>query len=161
MTELPHEQIDDVHKLTADAIVELFHIILNDGSNIYVKANDTVEWQGKSWEGIGIKMGTVTNSSDASESSRPQLAVANPLGVFSSFVAAGKLDRAEILRYRVLRNHILTNRNIFSRQTWKVMRIVSLNKQMITLELRNQLDGPNFVTPARMYLAPEFPTVTL
>jgi phage-related protein len=161
MTELPDEQIADASKLTADGIVELFHIILQDGSHLYLKADDTVTWQGHTWEGIGIKMGGISNSSDAGEVSRPQLVVANPAGAFSSFVVTKKLDRAEVMRLRVLRTHILANQNIFSQQSWKVMRVLSLNRQTIAVELRGQMDGPNFMTPARMYMPPEFPTVTL
>lgn len=161
MTSLPTEQVEDVHKLSADAIVELYHIALQSGANLYLKPNDSVTWQGKNWEGVSIQIGSVSNSADASEASRPQLVVGNPAGVFSSFVATGALNRAEIIRYKVLRQHLLENRNIFSRQTWKVMKVGPVTKQSIVMELRSQLDGPNFVTPARMYIPPEFPTVTL
>ena len=158
---LPQEQIEDVHKLKADSLVELFHIILSDGSHLYLKANNTVTWQGITWEGIGMKMGGVANSSDASEAARPNLVIVNPMGVFSSFVAARKIDRAEVMRLRVLGQHITENRNLYSQQSWRVMRITSLTEQAITMELRGQLDGPNFVCPARCYLPPEFPTVTI
>lgn len=161
MSEIPQSHIDDANSLTADGIVSLYHIILRDGSNLYLKSDNDATWQGNVYEGVGIKMGEVSNSSDATEASRPQLIIANPLGVFSSFAASGNIDRAEVRRYRLLRQHLIDNRNIYTRQSWKVMRIVSMGKRTLTVELRNQLDGPNFVTPARMFLAPEFPSVTI
>lgn len=157
----PTTHIQDAHKLEADALVELFHVILTDGSHIYLKANNTVTWQGKTWEGCGIKMGGVSNSSDHQESTRPNLVIANPMGVFSSFVAARKLDRATIMRIRVLKTHLDSNTNIYNQQSWKVMKVAALDENIITVELRNQLDGPHFLTPARMFISPDFPMVTL
>lgn len=153
-------QVVDAHKLHADAVVFLYHIILRDGSHLRLKPDNDVVWQGYTWEGVGIKMGGVSNSADAGEKSRPNLVITNPAGVFSSFVVNKKLDRAEVIRLRVLKAHLDANLPIFTQQSWRVMKPTGVNEQVITLELRSQLDGPHFITPARMFIAPEFPTVT-
>lgn len=157
---VPTEQIADAHKLTADAKVKLFHIILTSGAHLYLKANDDAVWQGHTWEGIGIKIGESSNSS-GEDVSRPQLVVSNQAGAFSYFVVSKALDRATVLVLEVLRRHLDNNQPIYSQKTWTVSRIVSLNTSLITLELRNQLDGPNLIVPARCYLPPEFPTVSI
>lgn len=66
-----------------------------------------------------------------------------------------------ILRYRVLRKHIDMDVNIFQREMWMVSRVVGLKKEGIQLELRTTIDGPFFVIPARMFMPPEFPTVSM
>jgi phage-related protein len=161
MTAVPQSHIDDAHSPVAAGIVELFHVILNDGSNLYLKPNNTVTWCGNTYEGIGIQISGVMSGSDATNISRPSLVVANALGAFSSFVVQGKLNRAQVMRYRVLDTDIATNNFIFVRQSWKVWRVMSMNKTSITMELRSQLDLPALTVPARQFLPPDFPSVTL
>jgi len=156
----PTTHLEDAQKLTADGIVELFEITLGDGSVLRLKLNDDVTWQGNSYEGIHIKISGTSRSSD-DEKIRPKLTIANPDGVFSFYVGQGHLDAATIVRYRVLRTHIDTDQNIFRKETWKVRRPVVVNKTVIVLELRNQLDGQFFLVPYRMYIPPEFKQVSL
>ncbi|MDR3436439.1 hypothetical protein [Telmatospirillum sp.] len=157
----PQEHVDDSLKLNADAIVELYHIILSDKTNLYLTAGATTTWQGNTYESLAIQMSGEFNSSDSTSVSRPQLVIANPLGIFSSFVVNGYVNKAQVLKYTVLGVNITENNNIYVRQTWVCWRIVLMNKTNLTLEVRGQLDGPNFQTPARSFLPPEFPAVSL
>lgn len=156
----PVEHVTDSQQLVADAYVDLFHIITTDGSHIYLKANNDATWQGDTYEGIGIRLTGVGQSADE-EASRPQLQVANPMGIFSAFVVQKRLDNATVIRYRVLKTHLDSNANIFRQQSWRVTRVVNMDDTSLTVEMRGQLDGPNFVAPARMYMPPNFPTVSL
>jgi len=157
----PVSHVIDAHKLAADGIVELFQIILNDGTNLFLKSDNAVTWQGKTWEGVAIKLSGFSNSADPTSASRPQLVVGNPLGVFSSFVTAGKVNKAQILRLRVLLSDITADNNVYAQHSWQIFRVVSMTRVQITFELRTQLDGPNGLTPGRLFLPPEFPTVSL
>jgi lambda family phage minor tail protein L len=152
---------EDSVKLEADGIIDLYRIDLTSGGGtLFLKANDTVTWQGHTWEGIAIQLSGYANSSDE-EMSRPQLTVANPEGVLSQYVLNGHMEKALVKRIRVLRQNLLANLNIFDQQSWYVIRVSSVNRVMIAFELRNPIDGPNFLCPARMFLPPEFPAVSL
>lgn len=157
---VPAQHLADAHKLTADAYVDLFHIILNTGAHIYLKDKDEVTWQGITWEAIPCQLKGV-GQHVSEEVSRPTFMVANPENAFTAYVHSGALNRALVMRLRVLRQHLLTNQNIYRQQTWSVTRIASVDKNGIVMELRDQLDGPNAIIPARMFIPPEFPTVSL
>lgn len=157
---LPNEQQVDALKLDADAYVELFEVTLRPSGKIYLKANNTATWQGKTWEGIAIKMTGVGQSADE-KVNRPKLQVVNPHGVFKSMVQQRRLDRATVSRYRVLKPHFLADVNLFRRQTWFISRVAAMDSQIIGLELRDTTDGPNFILPARRYEPPEFPVVSV
>ena len=160
MTDIPASHAQDALKLTADAYVDLFEITLRPSGKLYLKSNNDIEWQGKTWEGIALQLtGVFQNSGE--ESSRPRLNIVNPAGIFSAFIANNAIDRATINRYRVLKAHIDANTNIYRRQTWTVGRVASLNSKMIGLELRELSDGPNVLLPARVFAPPDFPVVSL
>lgn len=152
--------VEDRYKLTAEGIVELFKIELLNGGVIRIKANNTVSWQGHSYEGYAVQMTGVNTSSDE-ELSRPNLALANPDGIFSAFIIGGTLEKALVTRYLILKANLDANLNVAEAQSWYVSRVVSLNKISCQLELRNPIDGPQFLCPARMFIPPEFKTVGL
>jgi hypothetical protein len=155
------EHVADSKLLTGDSLVDLFQIVLNDNvTNIYLHAGNALTWQGKVWESLGIKISGVMNGADE-EVSRPTLAIMNPSGFFSSFVAQRKLDSATVYRFRVLGTNLAGDNAIYQRMTWRVMRVTSLNKTSIQLQLREDIDGPMFTIPARCYQPPDFPSVTL
>ena len=156
----PYDHITDGQKLTADGIVDLYEITLTTGDKIYLKANNSVTWQNKDFEGTYIKLGGEKKMTSG-EQSRPNLTVINPNGVFSSLIGRGYLNRAEVIRYRLLYQHLLQNKPIFKRTIWRITRIPMVNDSVINLELRSPWDMPNFVTPARMFIPPEFPSVSL
>lgn len=157
---VPASHLEEAQKLSADGLVDLWEIHLNPTGILYLKLNNTVTWQGKTFDGMGIKIGTVSKSAN-DEASRPTLMLQNYNGLFSSFVQQGVFEKAMVYRYRVLPQHIESNSNIFHRQFWMVSRVSGLKKEGIQLELRAPSDGPFFVVPARMYIPPEFPSVSM
>ena len=157
---LPAEHLAENQKLTADASVDLFQIIMRSGSRVYLKSNNDVTWQGHLFEGIGIQVGGVGDSTDQ-EANRPELQISNPKGLFSTLVRDGELDRATLIRYRVLRANLEADLNIYASRTWTIWKPKSLIHRVAVFELRTPSDGYNFITPARMFMPPEFPMVSL
>ena len=157
---LPDSHRQNNEKLVADGYVELFEIKLRNGSYIYLKENNTVQWQGKSWTGVPLAFEGYSSAAN-DKLSRPVLSVVNPDGVFSTFVRDGHILRATVTRYSVLYDDIVNNRNIYHKKVWIAWNIPQMSRDMIQLELRNPMDGVNFDVPARMYIPPEFPSVSL
>lgn len=157
---VPTSHLEEAQKLSADGLVDLFEIHLNPSGVLYLKLNETITWQGKTFEGLGIKMGSVTKSA-GEQVSRPTLQILNYNGLFSSFVQQGVFEKAVVYRYRVLKEHLDADYNIFQREFWVISRVSGLGKDGIQCELRSPSDGPFFVLPARMYIPPEFPSVSL
>jgi lambda family phage minor tail protein L len=151
---------EDRVKLEADGIVDLFKIELRDGGTLRLKNNDTVTWQGASWEGIAIQLSGVHSSTDG-ELSRPTLTLANPQGVLSQYIINGHLEKSIVKRQRVLKQNLDLNLNIYEQQSWFISRVASINKLTVSFELRNPIDGPNFLSPYRMFLPPDFPAVSI
>lgn len=158
---VPKSHIEEASKLEAEAYVHLYEILLpgNLGA-IYQKPDNTAVWGGKTYEGTAIKLTGVGQYADE-ESSRPTLILYNPDNVFSSLVDQGYLEGATVTRIRLHRNHLEADLPIAQRQKWTLSRVASVRGQLITCELRDKLDGHNFITPARMYIPPEFPAVSL
>lgn len=156
----PISHVHEAHQLTADAVVLMFKITLVSGGIIRIKNNNNVTWQGQTFEGVPLTISGLSFTA-SEEVSRPTLTIANPAGVYSSLVRDRLLERATVLQYRVLYQHIVANTNIFASRTWKIARSPSFNKHSITLELRDQLDGQPFMVPSRFFTPPEFPTVSI
>lgn len=157
---IPEEQLLDAQQLLADGIVQLYEIKLSNGTYLHLKSDNSVSWNNYDWRGIPILFEGYS-SAKGSSYSRPTLSIANPDGAFSTFVRDGFLDRAEVTRYLVLYDDLINDRPIYQKKTWVIWYIKTLNKNMIQVELRNWMDGVNFDVPARMYIPPEFPFVTL
>lgn len=159
---IPESHLVEGQKLTADAEVDLYQINLATSPVIYrFKNSDTVAWQGAIWEGIALTLSGDSHTSD-DENSRPTLRMINPAGVFNAPAFAGLIDRALVIRKRVLRPHLDANANIFQQRMWYVDRVKELvHGKFIGLELRTMTDGPAFQLPLRMYIPPEFPMVSL
>ena len=157
----PAEHKADAHLLIADGRVHLFEITLaGAGGTLYLKADNTVTWQGHTWEGIGVRLDEINRSADE-QVSRPKLYIANPDAVYSPLVRDGQLNNAAVARYIVLKAHIDANTNIYHKQVWRTRMIPSVNRRVITLELRDQSDGQFFQLPARMFMPPDFPFCSL
>ena len=73
----------------------------------------------------------------------------------------GNFDKAQVTRLRVLRSNLLADANVFTFQVWIVNRVITITRQAIQVELRSQTDGQFFVLPARMFIPPDFPQVSL
>lgn len=158
---VPKVHVEDSKKLDADAYVDLFELHLSDGTTrVYLKMNKTTEWQGHTYEGTGIKIEGVGTYAD-DEVARPKLTIFNPEGVYSYLVDQGLLENARVVRIRVLKEHIEDDVPVFRKQQWYIKRVASVRRTFIGLELRDMIDGQNFLTPGRMFIPPDFPTVSL
>lgn len=157
---LPESHRQNNEKLVADGYVELFEIVLRNGETIRLKENNTVQWLGKTWTGVPLSFEGYSSAA-GDKLSRPVMTLVNPDGVFSTFVRDGHILKAAITRYSVLYDDVLNNRNVFHKKVWIAWNIPQLTRDMIQVELRNPMDGVNFDVPARMYIPPEFPSVTL
>lgn len=156
--------IPDTHKienlkLEADAYVDLFQIDLYNKTTLRLKAGDDTEWAGYLWEGYPIELSG--HELDSEKLSRPTLRVVNPEGIFSSLFISGDIEKATLYRYRVLRQDLDNNREIYQRLKWIIWNVKSITKNYAELELRNPMDGNNFNVPARLFIQPDFPSVTL
>lgn len=157
---IPQEHRENNEKLVSDGYVHLFEIKLRNGEYLYFKENNTVKWQGRTWTGLPMAFEGYSSASGETLS-RPTLSIVNPEGSFSPFIRDGILLRSIITRYSVLYQDILNDRNIYQKKVWVAWNVPQLSRDMLQLELRNPMDGVNFDVPARMYLPPEFPSVTL
>ena len=158
----PIEHLEDAQELTADGVVNLFEIRLRT-EPVTLRLCDTTSrhWQGHEWEMFGIKLSGEKRSAD-DEEARPRLQLINPEGVFSSLIRQRLLDRATIIRRRVLLRHIEEDVPIYQQRMWYVSRVADVTVgQTITLELRAMSEGPNVRLPARQFIPPEFPMVRL
>lgn len=158
--EVPEEHREENLKLTADAYVDLFHIQLRDGSNLYLKTGDPVRWNDNDWEAIPLSFSGHEIKSDG-QMSRPTLQVANPSGVWSRFVIDGSLEKSILYRYRVLRRDLDADRPVYQLMMWNIWNCTSITKDYMSFECRNPMDGNNFYVPARQYMPPEFPVVDI
>lgn len=158
---IPAEHITDAQKLDADGYVYLYQITLADRvTKIYQKPNNTVTWQGDTYEGVPIELTGVARHAD-DETSRPKLMLYNPLNVFSALVDRGLLEGGIVTRYKVLKTHLDLDLPLYRREQWKLSRVASVKRNFIACELRDMLDGQIFSTPPRMYIPPDFPAVSL
>lgn len=157
----PASHIKDSKELEGDAYVDLFEITLADKSTrLFFKKDKDGTYQGNTYEGTGIKLDGVAKYAD-DEVARPKLSLFNPDGVFSSLVDKHLLDSAQITRIRVLKDDFDNDRPVYRRQRWRVSRVATVKKGVIGLELRDMLDGQNFLTPGRMFIPPDFPAVSI
>lgn len=157
---IPTSHEVDAHLLTADGKVDLYKITLTNGSVIYIKSNNDVTWQGNTYTGTVVQL-TENNQSSDGQLARPKLMFANPLAAYSPLVAQGTLNNATVVRYRVLLADLLANNNIYQQNTWRLRRITALDRNQVTCELRDTIDGQYFTIPYRKFSYPDFPTVTL
>lgn len=159
----------DSQQMEADAYVDLFEIRLYPEGVMYVCPTQSVFWQGNLYEYWGVQLTGVGNKSDE-ETARPKFSIANfaynvdqePIkGVFSALNVQNKIEGGTVIRRRLLKTHLDNDEDIKIEMRWRVARIASLRRDIITLELRNYLDGPRFTIPARKFMPPEFPQVSL
>lgn len=165
----PIEHLEDSLKLDGDAYVHLFEFQFYPSGVMFVSPERTITWQGNTYNIWGMRLTGLARSSD-DETSRPKLSLANftyddqgePVkGVFSAIHAQNALEGATVIRRRVLKTHADNDTNIKQEKRWRVSRIASETPNIITLELRNTLDGPRFTIPARKFNPPEFAQVKL
>lgn len=159
----PLDHLYEGEKLTADALVDLFQITLRDRQTIFrFRDGPSTTWQGHVYEGLACLLSGDERTAEGEES-RPNLRLLNPVGVFNKPIREGLVERAIVIRRRLLRQHVENDVNIFEQRMWYVGRIRELiSGQSLTLELRNMSEGPNYQIPVRMYTPDAgFPFVSL
>lgn len=159
-TRYPAAQVEDSHKLQADAYVDLFEITFVNGSFLRLTNDLNRTWRGLTYEGTAIKITGIERYGDEKET-RPQMSLRNPDGLYASFIKAGILDYAVVKRIRVLKQHLDANLDIKQEHRWRIWRVVNLSRQLVQCELRSQIDRFNSMIPARRFSPPDFPMVTL
>lgn len=162
MSQLPVSHQFDAHELESKGYMELFKIefLEPEGSYMYLSPQNEVEWLGEIWEELPCKLSEVAQSSSG-EMDRPKFSVANPGGVFSTWVEKGLAEGALVTRYRVLLSDYNVGNNAYAKSVWVLSKVMSLNKNIVVFELRSTLDGTNFTLPARSFYPPDFPSVRL
>lgn len=162
-------QVNDSIKPVGDGYVFLFTITtVPINGNIYklrLKNDNTVTFNGDVYEGTAIQMTGWEKNSDG-KMPRPSLSLVNPNGIYSGYVRAGYLDYAKIERVKVLYHDLMVGMTPqgtmnFTKEKWRIYQITSLTKEIVTFELRTLMDRFNNVLPGRLYMPPEFKTVSL
>lgn len=157
----PVSHIEDALQITGDHRIDLWEIQLKVEPVIYRFWNGVSRvWQGNTWEGLGCTLSGETQSADG-ERSRPVLTVVNPDNIFGQMAADGFFDMATLTRRRVLQEHLDADVNISERNVYLSTRVISVNDQVLRLELRFPTDLPTFKTPRRTYNPPEYPFVII
>lgn len=166
---IPASHVDEGLKLTADGEVVFFEIALKnipDGGVAVIRFRDgpmgsTTQWNGKTWDHLACQL-TGQQRSSEDEKSRPRLRLINPVGVFNQPAFSGQFDGSVIQKFTVLRRHVESNLTIANNEIFFIGRVVELIAgQSISFELRALSDVPDQKVPARVYMYPEYPTVTL
>lgn len=150
----------DAFELEGKARVILYRMVLPGGTTVYLSPKASWTWQGNLYEEHPCHMSQVSRQADG-KVSRPKFTIANPQAIFSASVATGVLENSLVTRYRVMKEDLEEDLDISLRETLRVSRVVSSNRESIVLELRGALDGVNFRLPFRTFHPPEFPHVSL
>lgn len=156
--------IEESMKLDAQGYATLLQIRMRPPGAadilLYLTPSQKLTWQGRTWEDWPLTISGDKRSSDG-EHSRPTLSLFNPKGVFTQYINEGYMDSAEITRYKVLREHLENDVNSFLKSVWRMDRVLGAIGSTVSFELRGAMDGALFLLPARQFMQPEFPQVSL
>jgi phage-related protein len=158
--DIPNSIRDLSIDLSPGAICLLYRLQLHGGEEILFTPMLDTTWQGEVFESLPCALSGVSENSDG-EAVRPKFTIANPLGLFSNYVQEGVLEQAYLLQYQILKADLDADNSFCITRKWRVARPLSLNKTIVVLELRSPLDGQRFKLPARMFIPPEFPYVSI
>lgn len=161
MSSLPTEHVEDVQSLNPDYVCDLFEIkLLDNQGTIRLWNGPKVTWQGFDYEFIPAKIGKENENTDDVQN-RPDFTFYNPDDMFTAYILQGYLEGATFTRKRVLAAHLRSDLNISKKRVWKLVHVMSIAPGVVTTELRDLSAGPNQVVPARVFMPPEFPAVSL
>lgn len=150
-------------ELSPDAIVSLFQMVLTNAgtpTTIYFTAHKQVTFRGNTYSEIPCTMSQMEQDSQG-RANRPKFTFANPGGIFTSSIQQGFIDNAALTRLRILKADLDANVNAKVTEKFFVSKVMMVNKDMVSVELRDVFDGHMFKLPARSYYPPEFPHVSL
>lgn len=151
---------EQARTLNPEPYVDLYEVRVNPSAVVRLTNHPNVSWAGSEWENWAVELDGL-GAKTTGEVNRPQLRLANLGGLFSPIVAGGLVYQGSVTRYRVLIQDLHDGRVSYLRNFWEVSRVASLSKDAIVLELRAPMDRQDYSLPARQFIAPEFPYVTL
>ena len=164
MPEIPVEHVKDSHSLLADGRVDLFELTPATGNGtLRFKPDNDVSWRGASYKGLPVQLNGEKKTAD-SGIIMPKMILGQPdidLSDFKGLVYDGSIDNAVIVRYVVLLDNIINNRNIREVYVYRVKRVEEYGRSKITLQLATLSDSLGFSLPMRQYLPPAFPSVQM
>lgn len=164
MTQIPPEHIADSHKLVADARVELFELTPSGTVGVVrFKRDNDIDWLGNTYRGIPMVLSGEKKSSDEGLA-MPRLTIGQEnmdLSDFKPLAFDGYLDGAVIVKYTVLLDDILNNRNIKQVTTYRVKRLEENSRSKISMQLATLSDALGFMMPYRQFLPPAYPSVQM
>lgn len=145
--------------LNPEQLLELFEIILKNGTIIRSVSGRAREWAGSTYESAYISVSGVSRNS-GEQRVRPTLTIGNPLDIFHVPVADGELDGAIVKRYKVRPSQLAADPPVYEQSIWYIAQITGLG-EVITAQMRSVSDRQESQLPARQFLKPEFPSVTI
>lgn len=164
MTEIPAEHVVDSHSLLADARVELFELTPSGTiGTVRFKRDNDVTWRGNSYRGVPMSLTGEKKTSD-SGLVMPRLTIGEPnvdLSTFKPLAFDGFLDNAIIIKYTLLLDDLINNRNIKQVTTYRVKRLEENSRSKLTMQLATLSDAMGFMLPYRQFLPPAYPSVQM
>jgi phage-related protein len=161
---VPSSHIVDSLRLDADGKIHLYELNPSVGSGqIRFKADNDVTWLSHLFTGIPVMIDGETFSAQGT-SPQPTMVIGNvdiDLSAFKPLIWSGGLDNARIVRYKVLLDDLVNNRDIKETNYFRVKRVDSYSTSQIKLILSVfSPTGPSTL-PFRQYVPPQFPFVVL
>lgn len=164
MSEIPLEHVKDSHELVGDGRIELFELTPAGGGGVVrFKNENDAEWRGNAYTGLPVAMSGAKKSAEAGIS-MPKLIIGQPnidISIFKPLINDGWLDNAIIVKYTVLLDNLINNRNIRETEVFRVKRVEQYSRSQVTMQLATLSDSLGFQMPYRTYLPPAFPAVAM
>lgn len=160
MSDLPASHLIANEKLEGEAYFDLFEIHLKPSGVIYLHNNSVVEWQSNEYTGWSLRFNAIAQHA-TEERSRPTFSLMNIDGAFNQFVQENAFNKAQLKRYRVLKQHIVADSAVYQERVWLLWNPRLLNNNLLEFEVRSFSDGQNFTVPARKFMPPDWSYVSL
>jgi len=164
MPQLPEEHIRDSHKLNADGLIELFELTPSTGSGtVRFKPDNSYTWRGDEYAGVPMQLSGEKRTAEEGNT-LPRLTIGQEnvdLSAFKPLIFDGSMDNATLVKIELLLDDMLNDRDIARRTTYRVKRVESYNRMMISVQLGTYSDSLGFKLPYRRFDQPGFPTVRL
>ena len=159
---LPPNHIANALSLEADGEVWLFELHPLAGGSVYFKSDDSIIWQGNTYEGIPCSL--TGEEFDTAKMPQPRLRIGQEdvdLLPFKGLIHDGYLDGATIIRHKILVDDLINNRNIKQSTYFRVKNPESYSRTQISLVLASYSSAVKQTLPFRQYVPPDFPWVEL
>jgi len=164
MAQIPLQHIEDSHKLIADARIDLYELTPAGGTGtLLFKPDNDATWMTRFYRGLPMVLSGEKKTSDAGLV-MPKMTIGQEnidLSEFKGLIYDETIDNAIIVRYTVLLDNLINNRNIREVQTYRVKRVEEYGRSRIVLQLATLSDALGFSMPFRQYLPPAFPSVQM